>query len=189
MFPVWHNVSPLTPHQIVTTMTISLSTSNLGFFKHCLNVKICKNYSLIIIHLMGSRLWNSTGIRIGQFGQPTLWDIHNPHTWKTREPSYLAQPLIRQLPEGMVSTTRVPIRTSISRGSRVSINLGTPRRSTVSTVSRGSIDGSTSTTETSESSGQESIKMAPISEEGLRRYISWFSNVFCNFFKFSSEDD
>ena len=118
---------------------------------------------VLIIHetIWNSRLWSSKGVRIGQFGQPTLWNIKNLTTWRTREPSYLTQPLLRQLPEGVFSTARVPIRTPTGKG-----------------TGRGSLDESTSTTETSESSSlpqeqQEQLlaqqaqqrKLAAIAEE------------------------
>lgn len=109
--------------------------------------------------LWNSRLWSSKGVRIGQFGQPTLWNIKNLTTWRTREPSYLTQPLLRQLPEGVFSTARVPIRTPTGKS-----------------TGRGSLDEST--TEGSESSSlpqeqQEQLlaqqaqqrKLAAIAEE------------------------
>lgn len=59
---------------------------------------------------MCSRLWNSVGIRVGQFGQHKLWDVKAPSTWRAREPSYMIHPLIRQVPDGVFSTARTPIR-------------------------------------------------------------------------------
>ena len=50
------------------------------------------------------------GARVGQFGQHRLWDVKMPSTWRAREPSYLIQPLIRQVPDGAFSTARTPIR-------------------------------------------------------------------------------
>lgn len=111
-----------------------------------------------------SRLWSSKGIRIGQFGQPSLWNIKNLTTWRTREPSYLTQPLLRQLPEGVFSTARVATRTSQGKG-----------------TSRGSLlNESPSTSETSESSlpqqqQEQQKKLATIAEEEDKHRWNWCS--------------
>lgn len=62
-----------------------------------------------------SRLWNSVGVRVGQFGQHKLWDVKFPSTWRAREPSYMIHPLIRQVPDGAFSTARTPIRVITDR--------------------------------------------------------------------------
>nr|XP_024383322.1 WD repeat-containing protein on Y chromosome-like isoform X4 [Physcomitrium patens] len=100
------------------------------------------------------RLWNSVGARIGQFGQHSLWNVKFPTTWKTREPSYLIQPLIRQDPDGVFSTARTPVRTT-NREFRLSITKAT--------------SSYTEEDETSESRDEAEILSKVQEEEKLKR--------------------
>ncbi|CAM6069836.1 unnamed protein product [Sphagnum tenellum] len=158
------DTSPSTTPQLFSFRAHHENIVSIDFVEVEQLIITCSHYGTI-------RLWNSMGVRIGQFGQPMLWDLSKPPTWRTREPSYLSQPLTRQPPEGVDSPVRVPTRGTTTRGSRVSIHWGTPRHSTASAVGRGSLEESSSTAETTTegSVGTEIIRMPPISEEALKR--------------------
>ncbi|KAL3680078.1 hypothetical protein R1sor_023034 [Riccia sorocarpa] len=78
---------------------------------------------LITTSLYGTiRLWTEVGIRIGQFGQTTMWDLGNTKSWKSREASYLSPALHMK---GMDQALLRPSggRVLGSRASRMSIRM------------------------------------------------------------------
>ncbi|MCO5601853.1 hypothetical protein L7F22_055978 [Adiantum nelumboides] len=61
------------------------------------------------------RLWTDTGVKIGQFGQSTAWDLKVPDTWASKLPTYVASmPTVRDLDS--ISSTRSSSRISTSAG-------------------------------------------------------------------------